>query len=146
MFLKRKITGLKPNTNYTIFFELEIASNAATDGVGAGGSPSALTIKVGASPKEPLSVYVQQVGLYQMQNIDKGEQSMEGKDVKVLGDIGVRPGQKEYAIIERNNHNRPHRAVTNDKGEIWLLIGTDSGYESQSVLYYQSVKVIFTKI
>lgn len=146
MFLKRKITGLKPNTNYTIFFELEIASNAATDGVGVGGSPSALTIKAGSSINEPFSVFIPARNLYQMQNIDKGDQTVAGRDVVILGNVGVKAGQKEYALISRSNVTELHYRRTNEKGELWVLVGTDSGFESRSILYYKSIKITLKEV
>ena len=39
MFMKRKITGLIPNTCYTLVFEIELASDAAKGSVGVGGLP-----------------------------------------------------------------------------------------------------------
>lgn len=146
MFLKRKITGLKPNTHYTIFFELEIASNAASDGVGVGGSPSALTIKAGSSVKEPLSAFIPSRNLYQMQNIDKGDQTVAGRDVVILGNVGVKAGQKEYGLISRSNEPKPHIGKTNERGELWALVGTDSGFESRSVLYYKSIKITLKEV
>lgn len=146
MFLKRKITGLKPNTNYTIFFELEIASNAATDGIGVGGSPSALTIKAGSSINEPSSAFIPARNLYQMQNIDKGDQTVAGRDVVILGNVGVKAGQKEYALISRSNVAKLHYGRTNQKGELWVLVGTDSGFESRSILYYKSIKITLKEV
>ena len=145
MFLKRKMSGLLPNTIYDVTFRLEIASNAPTDGVGAGGSPNALTIKAGAVTEEPDTTYDPSANFITLKNIDKGDQSQEGKDIKNLGDVGVSPGQKQYAIIVRENFNRPHRVRTNNKGEVWLMIGTDSGYESRSELHYKSIYAIFKK-
>src|SRR5688572_30041138 len=39
MFVKRRITGLEPNTAYAVMFELEVASSAPTNAVGVGGAP-----------------------------------------------------------------------------------------------------------
>jgi len=39
MFMKRKVTGLSPNTDYTIVFDVELASNAPKGTVGIGGAP-----------------------------------------------------------------------------------------------------------
>lgn len=143
MFLKREITGLKPNTAYELVFEIEMASNAPTDGAGVGGSPSALTIKAGAIIDEPRVAYNHQADLYVLTNLDKGDQSAEGINSKVLGNIGVKPGQKDYALIQRNNKKRPHRIVTDAEGSIWVFVGTDSGYEARTELYYKSIKITF---
>lgn len=145
MFLKREIKGLEANRDYDIIFELEIASNAPTDGVGVGGPPSALTIKAGAVLAQPDTVYDKTQKLFVMKNIEKGAQSNAGKDVKLLGDIGVAPGQTQYAIIKRDNKTNPHRIKTDSKGTIWVLIGTDSGFEGRSDLYYSQIKIRLIK-
>src|SRR5688572_29041821 len=50
MFIKKKITGLSPNTSYTLVFEVELASNAPKGSVGIGGSPGeSVFLKAGAS-------------------------------------------------------------------------------------------------
>ena len=39
MFIKKKITGLQPNTTYMVKIDVEFASRAPTNGVGVGGAP-----------------------------------------------------------------------------------------------------------
>src|SRR5688572_12972569 len=39
MFIKRKITGLRPNTTYALLFNVKVSSNAPTGAVGIGGAP-----------------------------------------------------------------------------------------------------------
>lgn len=57
MFIKRKITGLIPNTRYTLVFEIELASDAPKGSVGVGGSPGeSVYLKAGASEVEPTKV------------------------------------------------------------------------------------------
>ena len=55
MFIKRKVTGLNPNTSYTLVFDVELASNAPKGSVGIGGSPGeSVYLKAGASEIEPV--------------------------------------------------------------------------------------------
>ena len=39
MFVKKKISGLRPNTTYLLLFNVRLASNARTGAVGVGGPP-----------------------------------------------------------------------------------------------------------
>src|SRR5436190_11851118 len=39
MYIRKKLTGLQPDANYTVVFDVEFASNAPTGAVGAGGAP-----------------------------------------------------------------------------------------------------------
>ena len=145
MFMKKKITDLTPNTDYTIVFDVELASNASKGSVGIGGSPGeSVFLKAGAVGTEPRKVIeADQFAL----NVDKGNQSASGENVFVLGDIAVDYGTKEYALITRNNaavYNTPFIAKSNSKGEIWLIIGTDSGFEGTTTIYYTKVNVVFS--
>ena len=148
MFIKRKITGFSPNTSYTLAFEVELASNAPNESIGAGGSPGqSVYLKAGASSIEPMrTVYNDRYEL----NVDKGNQSASGANAVVLGDIGIPAGSTEYMLISRNNTSSgansgdPFVVESNSAGEIWLLVGTDSGFEGITTVYYTKVNVLFS--
>lgn len=146
MFIKRKITGLVPNTTYTLVFEVEVASNASQGSVGAGGSPGgSVYLKAGATKIEPLKVVENDRFIL---NIDKGNQSMPGMNAIVLGDIAIPANASEYTLITRSNvassSSPVFMAQTNNDGEIWLLVGTDSGFEGITTIYYTRINIIFS--
>ena len=145
MFMKRKITDLNPNTDYAIVFEVELASNAPKGAVGIGGSPGeSVFLKAGASGTEPKKVIE---GNQFSLNIDKGNQSAQGENTIVLGDIAVNYDTKDFALITRNNaavNNSPFVAKSNSKGELWLIVGTDSGFEGTTTVYYTKINVVFS--
>src|SRR5688572_2583218 len=73
MFIKRRVTGLMPNTSYNVVFKVELASNAPAGSVGVGGSPGeSVYLKAGASGIEPKKIA--ESDRYVL-NIDKGNQS-----------------------------------------------------------------------
>ncbi|GAB3266811.1 hypothetical protein GCM10027347_35070 [Larkinella harenae] len=138
MFLKKKVTGLRPNQSYKIVFDIELASQYATNSVGIGGSPgSSVYLKAGASAVEPKKV--KEGDDYRL-NIDKGNQAEGSAAVPVLGNIGVGDDATQYKLIQRTNQ-QPITMKTNDAGELWLLVGTDSGFEGLTTLYYNKIKV-----
>ena len=140
MYVKKKVDGLKPNSDYTLTFAVELASdlNAALSTSGG-----ALYLKVGASNMEPRSVIDR--GQYVM-NIDKGNQAMAGEDMISLGDIYAESNGASYALVSRNNSmsNSHYIARTNSRGELWLIIGTDSGLGGVTTLYYTRISVVFS--
>ncbi|NDI34065.1 DUF3221 domain-containing protein [Chengkuizengella sediminis] len=150
MFIKKKVDmsyGLKPNTNYLVNFEFEIASNAPAGAFGVGGAPGeSVYVKAGATTEEP-SLIIQD-GYYRM-NIDKGNQSTSGKDAIVLGNLAKVSGTFDfsYELINFNNLNFKDAfiAKTDENGELWLLIGTDSGFEGITSIYIPKVKATFTE-
>ncbi|MCP1385609.1 hypothetical protein [Runella salmonicolor] len=146
MYLKRKLTGLAPNQTYDITFEVELASKYPENGVGVGGSPGgAVYLKAGASGIEPQKVKDSTNAQHWTLNWDKGNQSSGGKNAIVLGTVGIEGETYKYQIIKRTNQSKAFSAKTNDKGELWLLVGTDSGFEGITTLYYTKVKAVLLK-
>lgn len=144
MFMKRKVTGLSPNTDYAIVFEVELASNAPKGAVGIGGSPGeSVYLKAGAIGIEPKRMIDNSQYVL---NLDKGNQATPGETTVILGDIAVAYDTKDYALITRTNsgNRSPFVAKSNSKGELWLLVGTDSGFEGVTRVYYTQVNVIFS--
>ncbi|RNL75565.1 hypothetical protein ED312_21355 [Sinomicrobium pectinilyticum] len=141
MFIKRKITGLDPDREYRIYFDLRIASDAPEGSVGIGGSPAeSVIIKAGAVKEEPKKK-VNENDYYEM-NIDKGNQSQPGEDMINLGNFSNETDADTYTIVQRSNTD-PFTATSNADGELWLVIGTDSGFEGTTTIYYDSISVTF---
>lgn len=139
MFLKKEISGLKPNHRYLVSFELEVASQYPEESAGIGGSPGAsVFLKAGATDTEPQAVV--ENGEIRM-NIDKGSQSQGGEDMQVLGNIGI-PGEEfRYQLIQRDNLQNPLSVQTDASGNLWVIVGTDSGFEGTTTLYYNTIEV-----
>lgn len=143
MFLKKQITGLSPSTTYQITFDIELASQYPEAAPGAGGSPGgSVYLKAGATAEEPLPVAEDNSRVpFLRMNIDKGNQSQEGADMFNIGTVGIENEEYRYELIQRENSDRPFSATTDADGNLWLVVGTDSGFEGLTVLYYNSIKV-----
>jgi hypothetical protein len=148
MYLKKQIEGLSPGTSYQVKFKIELATNVSEGLVGVGGSPGEnVYVKAGAVQYEPTAKSDEQN--YLRMNIDKGNQASEGSDMINLGHIahpeltGVTP--LEYKIKSLDNGGRLFEATTNDDGTLWFIIGTDSGFESITAIYYDRINIILTK-
>lgn len=140
MFMKRKITGLQPGTVYNATFTVQFASNVPDDRVGIGGPPGeSVWIKAGATATEPEKV-VDDMDYYRM-NIDKGGQSQGGEDMIVIGDFSNDTDQQVYTLKTVTNDEQSFSVMPDDAGELWLIIGTDSGFEGTTTIYYNSIKV-----
>jgi hypothetical protein len=144
LFLTYPVTGLRPNTRYDLTFELELASNAPAGCLGIGGDPGgSVFLKVGAALVPPDSVMTPSGG-YRL-NVDKGNQSSDGANAQVVGDIANSSrecNRPSYQRITRDNRDRPFRITTDGQGQLWLLVGTDSGFEGATALYYDTLRVV----
>jgi len=144
MFMKTKLTGLDVNTTYGITFTVEFASNAADSMAGIGGAPGeSVILKAGATAIEPLSV-ADGTGYYRM-NIDKGNQNSGGVDMAVIGNFSNNTDKNEYALKSVRN-NTPLYATADENGSIWLIVGTDSGFEGITEIYYNEIIVDLKKV
>lgn len=144
MYLTREVSGLSPRTEYALTFELVLVSNAGTGCTGIGGAPGeSVYLKVGAAPVEP-SPSADSGGVLRL-NIDKGSQSKGGANAQVIGNIanGVREcADPPFTSINRSNTGSPFLISTDEQGVLWLLVGTDSGFEGTTTLYYDSIRVL----
>lgn len=141
MYLKRKIDGLKPNTEYTITFTVDLASDFTNDFFASSGS---VYLKAGATPFEPKTV--EDAGYFVM-NIDKGnEASSSGQHMILLGDIAATTEASGYTLLTRNNTmaNSRYVARANANGELWLIVGTDSSHEGPTTVFYSKINVVFS--
>lgn len=143
MYLKKQLGGFKPLTAYRINFTIKLASDAISGGVGAGGAPGeAVGIGVGASVIEPLAS-ANENNFYQM-NIDKINQCCtDGEDMVVIGNVANGGDVYEYKMLERAGE---FQVTADAEGKIWVLVGTDSGYEGKTTLYYSTIGMKITEI
>jgi hypothetical protein len=148
MFLKRKLgqaEGVRPNTTYRLAFKLVFASNAPGGCLGVGGSPGeGVTLKAGGADIEPTPVL--QADMYRM-NVEIGDQTQGGPAGSVVGNIANGLDCDEAAqqgmpyVSQTREHTSEFPITSGPNGELWLLVGTDSGFEAVTALYYQRIEV-----
>jgi hypothetical protein len=144
MYVKRRVTGLVPNHQYEVAFEVEIATAAPSGCAGIGGAPGeSVTLKAGASTAEPLPQ--DEDGFYRM-NVDKGEQSQGGADALALGHIANTRDCEEdpaYELKVLDSDDEVLSVTTDGEGAAWVFAGTDSGFEGTTSLYYTRFIAVF---
>lgn len=153
MYAYKKVKGLKPNTTYHVRFNLEFASNATEGSMGTGGSPGdSVFVKIGAVSNEPKR-YLDSANDYRI-DLDKGNQAFDGKDMITIGTIGTDTENSMYRLKtlpylpdeEMQSKLDHYTVITNNKGEAWLILGTDSGFESTTTLFYTNLSVTFREL
>jgi hypothetical protein len=148
MFLKVQLDGLKPETTYQVHFSIDLASNTPEGMMGIGGSPGeSVFVKAGATTQEP-EVIEEGDGWLRM-NIDKGNQASEGEDMVNLGtlanpniDLDTFTGD-EYALMTLDNRSTSFDVTTDKDGNAWVIVGTDSGFEGPTLVYYDQISIRF---
>lgn len=84
-------------------------------------------------------------------NIDKGNQASTGEDMINLGtianpniDLETYTGD-EYALMDLNNQEISFHATSYADGSIWVIIGSDPGFEGTTTVYYNSIDITLTE-
>lgn len=156
MFVHRGVgasDGLEPGARYTARFAITMASDAPAGCIGIGGPPAeAVTLKVGMVDHAPVVALDGTSGVAQYRvNVDKGEQVQGGNDMTVAGDIangaastacGTGPTFRTFS----RTHTHPTAVTASSAGELWVMIGTDSGFEGTTPLYYEQIDIELTPV
>ncbi len=148
MFLKKqlgKADGIVPNRTYKANIEISFATNAFSGSVGIGGSPAeSVFVKVGGAPLEPKAESSNDyVGL----NLDKGAQNGGGRYAVQIGNVAKTDGSEDnrYAIKTLSNESQALTITSDANGELWIFVGTDSGFEGTTTLYYTSIDITLSE-
>jgi len=148
MFITKKFTGFEPNTRYEIDFEVSIGTNVHSGCSGIGGSPGdSVYLKAGAAKVEPKPVN-NGSGFYLM-NIDKSNQATGGSDAMVIGNIGngLDCDSADNSYKKKTLKSEPGKFTTysDANGALWIIFGTDSGFEGTTTIYFIDATVKATK-
>jgi hypothetical protein len=143
MFVKKELTDLKPDTEYTITFDVQLSTSSKAAGSNPPGIANGenISLKVGAMGIEPRSRVVQ--GNVIM-NIDKGDLTEDGTDMIFIGNILAPESESEYSFISRTNSTSkesPLLVRTNSNGNLWLIVGTESGATGSTTVFYNRINI-----
>lgn len=138
----KKLEGFAAGETYRFSVSFKLATNIEGGLVGAGGAPGeSVTVKCGIVSIEPKAI--NESGYFRM-NIDTGSQSNGGKNMTVVGDMAKtknnHPGEYEF-----NEFSAEFDTMANEDGEVYLIIGTDSGFESTTAYYLDDISVTWSK-
>jgi hypothetical protein len=82
--------------------------------------------------------------------VDKGDQIIGGRYASVFGNIAngrtPDPADAEPYVTVTRTGTHAFAARSDAAGNLWLLVGTDSGFESLTRLYYQSITVSLRRL
>jgi hypothetical protein len=160
MYASKQITGLEPNTRYRVSYNIEVASSVIIDTTGVDSDTTGVVtdttavdtdttdvftnlndtvvIKAGAVSEEPETETTVD-NLMQLSGIDIGEPGVDGADLIVLGSFAAdttAAGFETQAMATES----PISVITNEDGDFWLLIGTET-FGSRAEVYFTKIEV-----
>jgi hypothetical protein len=148
MFVTKQVDGLEPNAQYDLRFKLTFGTNAQNNCMGIGGSPgNSVWLKVGATKNQPKAV--DDGTGFLLLNWDKGNQATGGSDAIIAGDFANSRecGSADTSYMKKSliTEKGAYSTVADAEGNIWLLLGTDSGFEGATTIYFMELEVAATK-
>lgn len=150
-FIWREVSGLAPGQRYRVETEVTIATNVPIGCVGGGGAPGeSVAIKAGASPVRPLPAPGPNNLVLVNFEKDRGSLLFGGDQVFTIGDFSGGSGTcliGLYALKTLRSAEDRRPVVTADaSGRLWFIIGTDSGFEGRTEIYYLQGVATFTPV
>lgn len=129
----------KQNHSYYLQVTIKILTSEESGSIGIGGSPAdSVYLKAGFVRTEPTSTLDSETGLYQL-NLDKGNQSQDGTDLKNVGTIAKPENvQAAYGI---KTLSLQVQVKTNAAGKLFFVFGSDSGFEGYTSLKLLSIQM-----
>lgn len=147
MWLVKQISGLAPESKYSIETEVELASKYPDGSVGIGGSPGNSVHLVSKFATEG---FILEKGKNEGDNIKLVLKKVEAVPESVmefdLGDVSISSEEYVYKLINRKKSSESSVVLTDKNGKLWAIVGTWSGFEGISSLYYTRIKITLTKI
>lgn len=137
----RKLEGLNPNTGYQFNITFRLATNVTADSFGIGGNPAdSVHVKTGVFSVEP-KLERDATGVFRFSNIDIGRQSQSGQNAVVVGNMARQDGVSDNSFTWKAFSTKII-AESDANGCVYLLIGTDSGFEGFTEYYLDDVSVV----
>jgi hypothetical protein len=81
-------------------------------------------------------------------NIDKGNQAGEGRDGFLIGDVAKEDESSDssYAVKSLDNIRQQLKVTADENGSFWVFIGTDSGFEGRTTIYFNLIQVLLERV
>jgi len=135
MYLKKKITGLKANTDYEVQLPIDRSKcSNHNDGNRRFRQAKASTSKQAHLPT-----------CRWFQTTTQGHQSSEDSEMFSIGNVSnFEVVGSEYRIKTLENRGRTVTVSSDEFGQLWLIVGTDSGFEGLRTFYYSPIEYQLT--
>lgn len=144
MFVKQQISGLQPNSRYTVKIEVELNSQLKEEYKGdLSNDAYGSFLKVGAFKTEPATTLVQDENIADVSivrtNFDKGESDDKGGlDMTMIGRLEYTNLGASPILLNGSNTDFPIYTATDSEGKLWIAVGVDTNipvYQEVSYTY-----------
>lgn len=148
IFIKNKIGGLEPNSNYKIGFNLEFYVQLNEDyPENIFDEQHGSFLKAGAFENEPrvdTVVNFENSGLSRvLTDFDKGDNHTVGDQMIYLGKVTHTRQDEAPVVMNGSSLTQPISAKSDDEGFVWVLVGLDANLPIYQSIYYSYIMIQF---
>ncbi|MEH0155284.1 hypothetical protein V6R21_14145 [Limibacter armeniacum] len=145
-YIKTSISGLQPNTNYSITMKLKMISfledNILSD---TQMDSSSVSLKFGAFTSE-ISTELDENNVIRLKDLDLGSVSESGDDLQKIGNIPVPKLANNPLQLFGNNFDEPISAKTDESGNLWVALGFHTKAVAHHGVFFDEVTLYFKGI
>ncbi len=141
LYTKKKITDLEPNTTYQVTFKVTLAATVDTTGTGVANNNVEMHVKAGVALEEPVTGE-DETGYNRFTGIDKGDIGQNGANAVVLKSFTGDTLWDNWALDTVSN-DTPVEITTDENGEAWAFVGTETVAGDVTTVYYDKIEVDF---
>jgi len=148
MFVKQQISGLQPNSRYTIKIEIELNSQLKEEYTGdLDNIEYGSFLKVGAFKSEPNTTIEQDednldISLVKT-DFDKGEDDQGGQDMTMIGRLEYTGIDEKPVMLNGSNSDFPIYVATDAEGKLWIAVGIDTNIPVYQEVSYTYINATF---
>ncbi len=146
------MSDLKPNSQFTVEFNVNILTFMSEECIGIGGSPGKdVVVKASLLAQEPLK-YVDNSGIFPIYRVDIDESLYGGDDVNYLGHIGLPVPCDDIFLhqdpvweIKHLTNEDDSLFYSNASGDAWVYVSVDSGVGGSQKVFITDIAVQLTE-
>jgi hypothetical protein len=148
MYIKQQVSGLIPNSRYTVIINVELNSQLLLEYQGDLDNKNVGSfLKVGAFKTEPDTLAVLDAVNQEFSTVtvdfDKGENSSGGMDMTFIGRIEYTKLGESPILLNGLNADSPIYTASDSEGKLWIAVGVDTNIPVYQEISYTSVAAQF---
>lgn len=151
MYIKRQISGFKPNTSYQVVFTLELLAQLNVDFNGdLSDEYYGSFLKAAVYTEEPDTLIVDDIenpGKKTVTtNFDKGNGRTTGPNMALIGKLEYSNVDESPQILIGSSKQDDLIGTTDSEGKMWMMIGVDTNQPIYQSIYYSFIGIEFREL
>jgi hypothetical protein len=151
MYVKRQISGFKPNTDYKVIFTLQLIAQLNEDFSGdLSDDNNGSFLKVAAYTVEPDTMIVDDVDnpgkKTVITNFDKGNNRTTGPNMSLIGKLEYSYIDEIPTILIGSSKGDELLGTTDSEGKMWMMVGVDTNEPIYQSIFYSFIGIEFQEL